>query len=308
MSALIAGGRVFRSRPSRRRPRASARSIPRRAPSCGGRISPAAPTPGSPTTKAGSTSCTGPASTPSTPPPARSCGGSRATPPPLDSSPTAVDGDLYLSHLNGTTRYRGDTGQVVWSAGGGVIFSDRAPTVDGDRVYAGNVCTPISRATGQPVAGWESVLTADDHAAVPFHRGHLFADLSRGRGVAFAFDVTRGITTAGIGASFPPAVIGNVAVTSDVYNVTAREFRPGRRAGKWTRPATQDIVMPPLIVGRTVYVVLDQPRPARARPRHGPGRLRAEPRAGVPRSATRRAAPRRWPSARGCCSSRPRAA
>ena len=101
--------------------------------------------------------------------------------------------------------------------------------------------------------------TADDHAAVPFHRGHLFADLSRGRGVAFAFDVTRGITTAGIGASFPPAVIGNVAVTSDVYNVTAREFPSGTPRWKWTGPATQDIVMPPLIVGRTVYVVLDQP-------------------------------------------------
>ena len=139
------------------------------------------------------------------------------------------------------------------------ISSDRAPTVDGDRVYAGNVCTPISRATGQPVAGWEHICTADDHAAVPFHRGHLFADLYRGRGIAFAFDVTRGIATAGIGASFPPAVIGNVAVTSDVYNVSAREFPTGTPRWKWTGPATQDIVMPPLIVGRTVYVVLDSP-------------------------------------------------
>ena len=64
----------------------------------------------------------------------------------------------------------------------------------------------------------------------------------------------------GAGSSFPAAVIGNVLLTSDVYNVTAREFPGGTPRWNWyAGPMYNDIVMPPLIVGRTVYVVLDQP-------------------------------------------------
>ena len=178
----------------------------------------------------------------------------------LASSPTALDGELYVSSNYATTRYRGDTGEKVWTAGGCCSPSDRAPSVDATRVYAGNVCEPLSRATGQPVPGYTGRCTPDDHAAVPLYRGHLLADLGRGRGTSLDFDVQRGTVVGGAGSSFPAAVIGNVLLTSDVYNVTAREFPGGTPRWNWyAGPMYNDIVMPPLIVGRTVYVVLDQP-------------------------------------------------
>ena len=58
----------------------------------------------------------------------------------LASSPTALDGELYVSSNYATTRYRGDTGEKVWTAGGCCSPTDRAPSVDATRVYAGNVC------------------------------------------------------------------------------------------------------------------------------------------------------------------------
>jgi outer membrane protein assembly factor BamB len=178
----------------------------------------------------------------------------------LASSPTALDGELYVSSNSVTTRYRGDTGEKVWTASGCCSPNDRAPSVDATRVYAGNVCTPLSRATGQPVPGYTDRCLSDDHAAVPLYRGHLLADLGRGRGTSLDFDVERGVVVGGAGSSFPAAVIGNVLLTSDVYNVTAREFPGGTPRWNWyAGPMYNDIVMPPLLVGRTVYVVLDQP-------------------------------------------------
>ena len=118
----------------------------------------------------------------------------------LASSPTALDGELYVSSNYATTRYRGDTGEKVWN-GRRMLQPVRSRAVGRTR----RACTPATsasrspRATGQPVPGGTGRCTPDDHAAVPLYRGHLLADLGRGRGTELGLRRQRGTVSAAPG-------------------------------------------------------------------------------------------------------------
>jgi outer membrane protein assembly factor BamB len=173
-------------------------------------------------------------------------------------APTAVDGDVYISRGLGTSRYRGATGELVWSARNESQYTDRAPIVDGDRVYAGNVCGPISRTTGEAVPGYAGCATSD-HAATPFAAGHLIAGFGRSFYGQFDVDVARGVRDAAFQSGTPPAVIGNVAITTFENRLSAWEFPAWAPRWKESIQSPYDLAMPPLIVGRTVYAVSAAP-------------------------------------------------
>ena len=177
----------------------------------------------------------------------------------LRGSLTALDGEVYVSHGLGTTRYRGDTGAKVWTTFNPTNYSERAPSVDATRVYLGNYCGPVSRTTGEPVSGYKECPDSS-HAAVPLSNGHLMADFGSGYGGFYDLDTGRGLAVAKPVSDSPPAILGNVAVTETDNLLVGREF-PGWTPRWAEKPqSAYDLAMPPLIVGRTVYAASTSPR------------------------------------------------
>jgi outer membrane protein assembly factor BamB len=169
----------------------------------------------------------------------------------LRQPPTAIDGELYVNFGRVVTRFDQATGDPVWSS---TLpeHTHRAVSVDATRVFAPSACAPLSRETGTPLPT-DTRCTFSEYPVAPLYRGHLLE--APAAPTIYDLDADRGIFTVSVGSSTPPAVIGNVAVTTG-NGVRAYEFPNWTPRWHYEEPDHgSSAAMPPLIVGSTVYYV-----------------------------------------------------
>ena len=177
----------------------------------------------------------------------------------LRGSLTALDGEVYVSHGLGTTRYRGDTGAKVWTTFNPTQLQ-RARPVGGRHPRLSGQLLRTSLARDRRGRRRLQGCPESSHAAVPLSNGHLMADFGSGYGGFYDLDTGRGLIVAKPVSDSPPAILGNVAVTETDNQLVGREF-PGW-SPRWAEKlqTAYDLAMPPLIVGHTVYAASTSPR------------------------------------------------
>ncbi|MDA0181720.1 PQQ-binding-like beta-propeller repeat protein [Solirubrobacter phytolaccae] len=169
-------------------------------------------------------------------------------------APVAADGELYQGGSYSVTRIDPATGAEVWRYLGDSMYGStnrRTVSLDGPYVYPGGICATLSRATGQPVKTLRGC-PASEHPFAPVSGGHMF-ESGFGQAGVHDFDVERGVLVNRVGSIAPPAVIGNLLVTSLVGGLNAYEFPSWTPRWKYRERGEDTIAVPPLIVGRHVY-------------------------------------------------------
>lgn len=167
-------------------------------------------------------------------------------------APVAADGELYVAGSFVVTRIDPATGAEIWRRTGGGDYpptNRRTVSLDGPYVYSG-VCEVLSRATGALVKALEGC-AGSEHPFAPVSGGHAF-ESALGQAGLHDYDVERGILVNRLGSVAPPAIIGNLAITSG-GEVKAYDFPSWTPRWKFKEQTPGSTSVPPLVVGRHVY-------------------------------------------------------
>lgn len=167
-------------------------------------------------------------------------------------APVAADGELYGGGGSSVVRYDPATGAQLWRFDGEGYprRNQRTVSLEGPYVYPGGNCLVLSRATGQPVKTLEGCPDSE-HPFAPVHAGHMF-ESGLGQSGLHDIDLTRGTLVHRMGSVAPPAMIGNLLITSG-GEVKAYDFPSWTPRWKYKERYSETMAVPPLIVGRHVY-------------------------------------------------------
>jgi outer membrane protein assembly factor BamB len=172
---------------------------------------------------------------------------------PFISPPVADGGELFVSVEQTIVRFDEETGAVVWSRRS-QSSANRAPTLDATRVWPGNSCAPLLRASGDPAGPALDPCPNDgDSFVAPESAGHILLRDFQRSGTWFDYDTGRNAYTGVSFGGLPPAISGATIVVAGA-TVSGYTFPTMTPRWSYTVPEPDNLCcLPPLIVGRHVY-------------------------------------------------------